>query len=329
MSGTDLDELRHRLRDRTETLAVALLGDPNRAESSRHDMRFGRKGSLSVKLSGNRRGNWRDFSADERGGPFDLIGRTLGLDFSGSLRWAREWLGDPTRHEPPPPRVETPPPRMYERLSPGGTRLWESALPITPDDPAGRYLIGRRCALPGAHAVRWVPSLPHGDDGAFPALLALITDATDYRVPLNLHRTWIALDGSGKAPVDRPRMLLKGHRKAGGVIRLSDDDEVTTGVGVAEGLETALSVLASGWSPIWCVIDAGNLGSFPTLDGIEALTIFADHDHIDPKTGRRPGVHAAETCAARWSDAGKEARVILPPAEGMDANDWACEVANG
>ena len=33
-------------------------------------------------------------------------------------------------------------------------------------------------------------------------------------------------------------MLCKGHRKAGGVIRLWPDDEVTDGLAVAEGIET-------------------------------------------------------------------------------------------
>jgi putative DNA primase/helicase len=55
-----------------------------------------------------------------------------------------------------------------------------------------------------------------------------VTDARDGE-PINLHRTWLAKDGSGKAPIDKPRRLLKGHRSNNGVIRLWPDDDVTLG----------------------------------------------------------------------------------------------------
>jgi putative DNA primase/helicase len=327
----DMDDLRQRLRDRTEELAATLLGEPNRAASSRHDMRFGRRGSLSVVTTGERRGLWCDHSSDEGGDLLRLVQRQLGYSFPAAVRWALDWLGDPDRHAPPPRYVtDAPPAVQHDTLSPWGRRLWDGALPITEESVAGRYLLGRRCGcLPGHHAVRWVPSLPHGPDEAFPALLALVTDAVDAERPINLHRTWLAPDGSGKAPVDRPRLLLKGHRKAGGVVRLSPDDEVVHGVGVAEGLETTLTVLAAGWAPAWCCLDAGNLRSFPVLDGIGALTVFGDFDRVDPRTGKRPGVEAANACAARWTAAGREARVLLPPTEGQDFNDWAVEADHG
>ena len=44
------------------------------------------------------------------------------------------------------------------------------------------------------------------------------------------------------AGVSPPRMLLGKHRKAGGVIRLWPDDSVTSGLAVAEEIETALTV---------------------------------------------------------------------------------------
>lgn len=327
----DTDALRQRLRDRTEELTAALLGEPNKALSTRHDLRFGRRGSLSVVTNGPRRGQWFEHGPDEGGDLFALIQKVHAMDFRGALEWAVDWMGDPSRVAPPPPRKESNEalPDRHDVLSPWGWRLWESGRPVTPGDVAGRYLLGRRCALPGSHAVRWVPSLPYGPDKAFPALLALITDATDGARALNVHRTWLAHDGSGKAPVDRPRLLLKGHRKAGGVIRLSHDDEVTHGIGIGEGIETCLTVLSAGWGPIWCCVDAGNVKGFSVLDGIDAVTVFGDYDRMDPKTGKRPGVEAANACADRWTAAGREARVLFPPTEGTDFNDWAQEVDNG
>jgi Uncharacterized protein conserved in bacteria len=319
--GADMDALRQQLRDRTEDVAAALLGSPNLPLSSRHDLRFGRRGSLSVATAGERRGQWFEHGADEGGDLFSLIQRELSLDFPAAVRWALDLLGDPGCHTPPPQRTTAPSPAFHDALAPWGWRIWNDALPVAPECVAGRYLIGRGChALPAEQAVRWVPSLPYGSNQAFPALLALVTDVTDANRALNLHRTWLAPDGSGKAPVDRPRLLLKGHRKAGGAIRLTPDDEVMRGLGVGEGLETCLTVLAAGWAPVWCCLDAGNVGAFPVLPGIEALTIFADHD----PAGRR----AAEKCAVRWHGAGCEARIVLPPTEGDDVNDWARSLAD-
>lgn len=144
--------------------------------------------------------------------------------------------------------------------------------------------------------------------------MALVTDATT-RGPLTLHRTWIRRDGT-KAPLDPPRLLLKDHSKVGGVIRLWPDEDVSTGLGIAEGIETALS-LAHGFSPVWALIDAGNLGELPALDGVGSLVIAADND----EAGRR----AAERCCARWLQAGRTVRVVTPEREGADLNDEVLE----
>lgn len=131
---------------------------------------------------------------------------------------------------------------------------------------------------------------------------------------MSLHRTWIRPDGSGKAAIDPARLWWPGQQKAGGVIRLWPDDEVTTGLAIAEGIENAL-VAARGFPLVWACADAGNLKSFPVLPGIEALTIVADHDPA--------GVGAAQDCARRWREAGAEVRIFLPPDPGDDVADWA------
>jgi putative DNA primase/helicase len=97
------------------------------------------------------------------------------------------------------------------------------------------------------------------------------------------------------------------------VVRLMPDEEVTGGLGIAEGIETALSVMQGfGWRPVWAATSAGMIRSLPVLPGIEALTIFADADGA--------GMAAATACAARWKDAGAEARIVAAPA-GQDFND--------
>ena len=200
----------------------------------------------------------------------------------------------------------------HETLSTYGADLWRACGPIA--GVAKAYLEARSCVIPPADgALRWHPALRHplsGHEG--PALVALLTDAVTGE-PRTLHRTWVRADGR-KADVDPPRMLLGGHRKQGAVARLWPNDAVTGGLGIAEGIETALS-LASAYRPVWAAIDAGNLAALPVLAGIQCLVLAADHDAA--------GVAAAETCARRWTAAGCEVRVLLAPTPRADLNDLA------
>jgi hypothetical protein len=84
-------------------------------------------------------------------------------------------------------------------------------------------------------------------------------------------------------------------------------------LGLAEGVESALAVIGTGWAPIWAMGSAGAMARFPVLPGIEALTIFADTDEV--------GLKAARTVGQRWANAGREALVLKPPVVGADFND--------
>jgi len=208
----------------------------------------------------------------------------------------------------PPPRAVTP--SRHETLSEFSHALWQACRPLA-GDPAD-YLQARGCVLPPADGdLRWHPALKHPPTGTVgPALVALVTDAVT-REPLTLHRTWVHSDGT-KAPVTPARMLLGGHRKSGGVIRLWPDEAVTTGLAIAEGIETSLS-LAHGFTPVWACIDAGNMTEFPVLAGIETLLIGADNDPA--------GSRAADACARRWTLAGRGVHVVMPDTRNTDLND--------
>lgn len=202
------------------------------------------------------------------------------------------------------------PAKRHETLSDYGSKLWNECIGLR--GTAGEdYLLARGCVIPPADGdLKYHPALKHSPSGDIgPALVALVTDAVT-REPLTLHRTWIRADGN-KADVDRPRMLLAGHRKEGGVVRLWGDEAVTLGLGIAEGIESALS-LAHAFQPVWCAVDAGNLGKFPVLAGVESLTIAADGDPA--------GIVAAKKCATRWFKAGREVFMVEAD-EGEDVND--------
>ena len=175
------------------------------------------------------------------------------------------------------------------------------------------YLQARGCVIPPADGdLRFHPLLKHPGGHVGPALVGLVTHAQSGE-PMTLHRTWVQADGT-KADCNPPRLLLGGHAKKHGVIRLWPDEASTYGLGVAEGIESALS-LAHAFIPVWSVIDAGNLAGLPVLAGVESIFIAADHDEA--------GLRAAHECAARWHLAGREVRLIVAPDDGCDLNDLA------
>lgn len=239
----------------------------------------------------------------EDGGAFVFLCHRCG--WSGGSKGV---TAEPLQLPPAPPR---PPPRDWRPT-------WQRSQQIEPGTLAAAYLQHRGCALPHpAGDLRWLAAERHPSSHVGPALVALVTDAVT-GAPMTLHRTWIAADGQGKARIDRPRLLWAGADKRGGCCRLWPDDFVTTGLALAEGVETALC-LARGYGSAWSTIDAGNLGAFPVLEGVEALTIAVDNDEA--------GLRAAAALGDRWIAAGREVREVIADRPGADFADLAAELA--
>ncbi len=312
-------------------VARRLLGEPNDRLSAAQGLRFGRKGSLSVNLSN---GTFFDHEVGKGGGVLDLIHRETGLTGRAAVDWLKKGLHADVATKPRSKHSN----RSIPDRNPGsgekslddhGRKLWQMARPIETYDPAGSYLRARGCTLPPVDGdLRWHSSMQHPSGWIGPALVALITDIRNCK-PLSLHRTWIDTSHPGsKAPIDRPRLLLKGHHKRHGVIRLWPDEEVTSGIALGEGIETMLAA-ARGFEPAWATIDAGNLAAFPVLPGIDAITIIADHDQRNPRTGKRPGIEAALALARRYVDVGldptRSVRIWTAEKEGADFADMAAE----
>lgn len=188
-------------------------------------------------------------------------------------------------------------------------RIWIEAIDPR-ETPVKVYLQHRGVDLPRAPVIRFHPHCPR-TGGALPAMVALMTDPTTGE-PRGVHRTYLLPDGSGKAPVDKPKTML-GHA---GIIRLAEP--LGAGLGLAEGIETALAAMqVIRWGPVWAAASAGAIRAFPVLPAT-TLNIFADADST--------GLMAARDCAARWVAAGSEALIHIPPA-GEDWNDASRRLA--
>ena len=82
---------------------------------------------------------------------------------------------------------------------------------------------------------------------------------------------------------------------------------------IAEGLETALSVMAMDQGPVWAMGSCGAIERLAVLESVRRLVIWADHD--------APGQRAADACADRWADAGRDVLIRTPNREGWDFAD--------
>lgn len=199
-------------------------------------------------------------------------------------------------------------------------RLWSRSAEINMRHPVGRYLAKRVPGLNRAPTeLRCLDSLRHREGGNFPCLLARVRNAEGR--PVNLHRTYIRDDGSGKAPLEQPQMMMPGQAPHGLAVRLGP---LAEHIGVAEGIETAISASGMFGLPVWATIGTAWLSSWVPPDGVKRVTIFADND-------KNYAGHAAAYALAFRLSINLDVSVEVPPTPGHDWNDLhkTTEKSNG
>ena len=237
-------------------------------------------------------------------------------------RWRRDYVPprraislaeSPPTHQPPDKPVQ------LAKLN----RLWVSAFPLDhrQAEPARRYLQARglgELLNDPSERLRCHPHLPYWEQvedkpqliGYFPALLAQVTDVCDTIV--SIHRTFLALDGNGKAPVSAPKKLMFPIRQGaltGAAIRLYPAESA---LALAEGIETALAIRAALGMPVWATVSAHGLRTVELPETVQDLLICADNDVS------RTGQKAARALATRLLRQGIQVRIITPPVPGTD-----------
>lgn len=265
--------------------------------------------SLFVRLTGPESGKgpagkWTDAATGEHGDLLDLIAAARKLDtLSATLHEARSFLRQPR----PEPRAWTKPDPVPQGSPEAAHRLWAIAQPIY-GTIAETYLRSRgitdlrNCGSLRFHPRCWYRGDP--DDPAdhardtWPALIASVRDGGGKLT--GVHRTWLALDGSGKAPVSTPRRAmgnLLGHGVRFGV---------ANGVMAAgEGVETMLSlrcILPA--MPMAAALSAAHLSAIQFPDTLHRLYIARDDDPA--------GDVAVTTLMTRAEEAGIETVILSP-----------------
>lgn len=240
----------------------------------------------------------------ESGSGFDLLMRLKGWSFKVAAKEVEGVIGSCRQVMP----------RDEDNKRKAMNDLWSGAMRVSASDPVGKYL-ARRCGLSAFPAsLRSVPSLRYfGSADSFPAMLAKLTKPDGY--PSSIHRTYLTVDGH-KAPVEAPRRMMPGTIAKGSAVRLAPMAEI---MGIAEGIETALSAEKLFGVPTWAALNSELMKVWEPPAGVKKVIIWGDNDE------NFTGQHAAYGLAKRLSNDGVKAEIRIPDEIGFDWNDVLCK----
>lgn len=199
--------------------------------------------------------------------------------------------------------------RSHIDASGGGTRaaarrVWAEARTFA-GSPAQLYLEGRGLAALSPE-LRYHPRTPHGAWPLTvfrPALIAAVRDSTGV---IAVHRSFLDPRRPALAPIEEPRCGL--GRFGSGAVRLGG---VAKRLGLAEGIETAMSASVLFGLPCWATLGTERFQLVDLPAEVEELVLFLDND----AGGRR-----AETLAC-GAFAHLPIETHVPRKRGADWND--------
>jgi hypothetical protein len=308
MSRHDASDLAQRLGRQAEAVCRRYLGAGRRQGHYWQvgDVRNTPGRSMYVRLKTSAKGpagKWTDAATGEHGDLLDVIRESLGLiDFADVAEEARRFLSLP--YPDPEPQ-----PKQHARTSaPSGSAEAARRL-VAMCQPIGgtlveAYLLGRGItALHGCGNLRFHPRCYYRPDEyspteTWPAMVGVVTDLSG-RIT-GAHRTWLAPDGSEKAPIDTQRKAmgdLLGH-----AVRFGLPGEV---MAAGEGIETVLS--AREVMPdisAAAALSAAHLAAIQFHDALRRLYVVRDND--------RAGDGARNTLIERANAIGIEAITLSP-----------------
>lgn len=279
----DASELAHRLARNAEAVCRHYLSNGRR--EGRYwlvgDVQNSPGRSMFVRLTGpesgkGAAGKWTDAATGEHGDLLDVIRESRGLfDFKDVADEARRFLSLP---QPEPDPQLRPRPSSAPAGSPeSARRLFAMSQPIS-GTCVETYLRRRGItALHGTGDLRFHPHCyyradSHSSTETWPAMIASVTNL-DSRIT-GVHRTWLAPDGSGKAPVDTPRRAMGDL--LGNAVRFDIACDV---MAAGEGIETMLSLrMVLPHMPVVAALSAAHLGQLLFPATLRRLYIAPDDD---------------------------------------------------
>ncbi|WP_296707425.1 toprim domain-containing protein [Rhodoblastus sp.] len=306
MSRRDASDLACRLGQNAEAVCRHYLSNGRRQGNYWlvGDVRNTPGRSMFVRLRETRKGRagkWLDAATGENGDLLDVIREIRGLTgFDDIAEEARRFLG--MSHVEP---IRLAPRRDSGRSgsTDAARRLLAISQPIA-GTIAETYLRQRRIAVfHDLASLRFHPCCyyrpdDHGPTQTWPAMIAAVTDLAG--AITGAQRTWLALDGSDKAPINTQRKAmgdLLGH-----AVRFGRPSET---LAVGEGIETMLSLKSAlPHMPMAAALSASHLGAILFPSSLRRLYIACDNDPA--------GDGARNQLMRRAYEAGIEAVALTP-----------------
>lgn len=221
---------------------------------------------------------WTDPDSSERGTWFcnqcspksgdgwALVQRVLGITFSEAIDRVAEVIGSASISKS---NNGQDPAKRRKMLN----DIWLQSINLREKNQAVDYLLSRGLYLTPRN-VRFCKSCYCGETKTkIPAMIALFTCVGGRACAL--HRTY--LDGNAKAQLKSPRMIIgvPGTKMAGGAVRLYKHDDT---LGIAEGIETAISAAQLFDVPVWAALSSTLLESWAPPEEARKIIIFGDND---------------------------------------------------
>lgn len=197
------------------------------------------------------------------------------------------------------------PVEISDRPNPAASRLWCAAERM-PGSPADAYLTARRIAVRSTQ-LRYHAQTPLGPKGAVRFLPAMLAAVTNDEGVMAVHRTFLDSDAPRCARFERPKRALGLLGTA--AVRLAPPRSGR--LGLAEGIETAMSAWQLFEIPCWATLGNERFGLVAIPDSVTELHLFVDND---------AGGRLAETRAhAAYGVPGR--RILTQMSEDVD-QDW-------
>ena len=186
-------------------------------------------------------------------------------------------------------------------------RIWRDAQPLRAS-PAKAYLESRGI-LAASPALRFHPRTPLGPKGRARFLPAMIAAVSLDEGPIAIHRTFLSTEASGKAAFEKPKRAL--GRLGEAAVRLFAP--ASGKLGLAEGIESAMSAYALTGIPVWATLGNERFGLVSVPESVTELHLFVDHD--------AGGDLAASRGLAAYSRDGRTIHIRKPSSRNSDWND--------
>lgn len=149
---------------------------------------------------------------------------------------------------------------------------------------------------------------------------AMVSKVTKFHKPITYHITYT--ENGVKANVANARKIMPTVEKFDhGVVELFDHSHE---LGIAEGIETAMSCYQLFKIPTWASLNAKSLENFVPPAGVTKVYIFGDND-----SGSMTGQRSSELLCQRLKFQGFEVVKSIPTESGADWNDMLMKESHG